>query len=240
LGITAVMAAGRQLRSRGGAWTLAGVAVCLCAWLAFHPGGGGAASSPTVIDGFMSAVQTPSSGEFPTPSSAVDYLVDQVRTQNLAAVTRVLPIKTLQKETFQQQLDELGSLDIQGFFPGQPLSELQALAINPLESCYTLFAVNLLEPSLLKSGTLVASTKKQQQALTAQLDPKRLSGMSVKSAKVTDSLKGAKLGVRAQLGIDEEAIARVVIAGVGSPKAFDFTLVHVGGNWLVEVVQPAD
>jgi hypothetical protein len=222
-------------------WILAGAALGVLAWSTMNPGGGRASTAPpTVVDGFMSAVQTPKPGEFPDVDSAVKFLVEQVRTQNLAAVTRVLPIAYMfQRATFRTQVGRLQSLDLNGFFPGQPLTKLNSVALGPLWSSYTKFSVELLYPKFFQQGAVAVMDARAAQQLEARLDPKRLSGIVVKSSKVTSQVPAAKLGPLRSLGVSDYVFARVLIGGIGPVRAFEFALERIGSNWLVVGVDPA-
>src|SRR4029077_17835046 len=54
---------------------------------ALEPGRGRAQAQQDVVRAFLSSVQHPAPGEFSTPQSAIRYLVEQVRTQNVSAAT---------------------------------------------------------------------------------------------------------------------------------------------------------
>ena len=160
-------------------WMLLGGAFALVVWVGLHPGGGRAsARPPTVVDGFLSAVQTPAPGEFPNVGVAVHYLVEQVRTQNLAAVTRVLPIRQLyQRETFRWQVERLQSFDLNSFLPRQPLSRLLSVAGGTLTRNYSDFSRSLLDPQF--ASVVVVPDAQAALRLEARLDPRRLSGFSL-------------------------------------------------------------
>jgi hypothetical protein len=224
--------AGWRRSTRASALVALGAGLALAGASVFHSTAvHAAASRPTVLDGFMSAVQRPTAGEFPTEAAAIDFFVESVRTQDLADVTKVLPVADLfQKASFSSYVGLLRSIDLQGIFPGQPLSKL-AYLIGTM-SVYTRFTTELLLPGFDTSGTMPLETKAAQNAIAARLDPSRLSGISVRSVKVTQVVSAAKFGLT-PLGITEQAVATAVIAGIGSPRSFEFILDRIGGNWQV-------
>lgn len=222
-------------------WALAGAGIASILWAALGSGSRSGDGDHTVVDAFLGAVRQPSPGEFPTPASAIKFLVEQVRTQDLADVTRVVPITELyEHETFEWRASWLQSVDVQSFFPGQPLSKLESVAMGPLGGVYTRFAVELLDPELGADGTVVLSTPAAVRRLEARLDPKRLANIYVRSVKVDGVRPASKtLGPGHDPSITQVAAAEFVVAGVAHPHGFDVELWKVGTNWLVTGLSPA-
>jgi hypothetical protein len=214
-----------------------GAALALSIWTVTRPGGGGAATTPSLVERTMSAVQTPSSNEFPTIPSAIRYLVEQVRTQNLDGATRVLPIAYLmQRATFAWEANRLQSVAPSGSFPKQPFSKLYE-ELGLLERDYVLFAVDLLHPGFTKSGVVPLSTPAAERQFEAQLDPARLSHLAVKAIAV--GLNTTKVSGLGRIGVSRVAEATVRLTGVGPPRNADVMLYRIGSNWLVTTVQLA-
>jgi hypothetical protein len=212
-----------------------GAIVALAVWTVACPNGGGAATTPSLVERALSAVQTPSQNEFPTIPSAIDYLVEQVRTQDLDAATRVLPIADLMRRaTFTWEATRLQSVTVSGSFPKQPFSMLYE-QLGLLERDYVLFAVDLLHPGFTKIGTLPLSTPAAERQFEAQLDPARLSHLAVKAIAV--GLNTARVSGLGQIGVTRVAEATVRLTGVGRPRNADVMLYRIGSNWLVSSVQ---
>jgi len=204
---------------------------------ALEAGRGQAQSQQDVVGAFLSSVQHPSPGEFPTPQSAIRYLVEQVRTQNVSAATRVFPITEVYSRTdFVALLRTLESFDLNSFFPKQPFSKL-AYATGPLTRNYTLFATSLLIPGFVSKGVILTNTEAKRQAALKQLDPARLSHINVASIgpftkyPIKKMLQGNRL--QAELGVNAEGETTFTVGGLGPDRAFDATLERIGKNWFV-------
>jgi len=162
---------------------LALVAVGIAIGVALRPAGGAARTAgQDPIKAFLSVVRRPSSGQFATPQAAVKFLVEQVRTQNYVEAMRVMPIsEEYNRASFPLEVSYLQSVDLNSFFPNQPVSKFQYSAMRPLFSAYTQFNLLMLLPKLISGGAIVVPNAAKLKALEAQLDTKRLSGMRVKS-----------------------------------------------------------
>lgn len=212
-----------------------GAILALTVWTVAHPSGGDGATTPLLVERAMSAVQTPAQNEFPTIPSAIRYLVEQVRTQDLEGATRVLPIADLvQRATFTWEANRLQSASASGSFPKQPFSRLYE-ELGLLERDYVLFAVDLLHPGFTRSGTVPLSTPAAERQFEAQLDPARLSHLAVKGIAV--GLNTTKVSGLGQIGVSRVAEATVRLTGVGRPRNADVMLYRIGSNWLVSTVQ---
>jgi hypothetical protein len=193
------------------------------------------------VRAFLSSVQHAAPGQFATPQSAIRYLVEQVRTQNVVGATRVLPIAEVYSRTdFPALLQTLESVDINSFFPKQPFSKFVYSAVNPLTRNYTLFTVSLLIPHFLAKGVVATPTQAARQAMIKNLDPARLKGIHVGSIEpfkqypIKQALKSNRL--KAELGVNAEGETTFVVSGLGPDRRFDTTLERIGKNWFVETV----
>ena len=207
---------------------------------ALEAGRGQAQTQQDVVRAFLSSVQHPAPGEFPTPQSAIRYLVEQVRTQNVSAATRVFPITEVYSRTdFMTLLETLDSFDLSSFFPKQPFSKL-AYSTGPLTRNYTLFATSLLIPGLVSKGVVLTNTEAARQAAVKRLDPARLRGIRVASIgrfKKYPTKQLLKNGLLAELGVKEEGETTFTVAGLGPDHGFRATLERIGKNWFVSSVE---
>jgi hypothetical protein len=214
---------------------LLGAILALAVWTVTRPAGGGAAATPDLVQRTLSAVQTPSANEFPTIPSAVEYLVEQVRTQNLAGATRVLPIAYLMEHaSFDWEANHVQSASASGQLPGQPLSHLYE-ELGLLDRDYVLFGADLLHPGFTRSGVVPLQTPAAVQRFQAQLDPRRLSHLAV--ASVTTKVNTTRTSGLSRIGVSRIAEAAVKLTGVGRPQTADVLLYRIGSNWLVLSVQ---
>jgi len=223
-------------------WAVVGAGIASILWVTVSSGSSKASTgNRTVVDAFLAAVQQPTSAEFPSPDSAIRFLVEQVRTQNLADVTRVLPIDELyEHETFEWRATWLESIDLESFFPGQPLSKLETVALEPLRNVYTDFALDLLMPGFADHGVYTLPDAAAVKRLEAKLDPGRLKGIFVKKITLSATQPASKFLTPGHDPLIEEAVeANVIVGGIGAPLGFDFDLWKVGTNWLMVGVSPA-
>jgi hypothetical protein len=198
--------------------------------------GGRADSNRSLVPTSLSAIQTAQPNEFSTPKAAVQYLVEQVRTQNVDAATRVLPIAAYeQKATFEGQANRLQSVAVNGFFPGQPFSKLY-YELGFLENNYTLFAISLLDPTFLGKGVVPLRSSQAVKQFAARFDPNRLAHIQLQSFSPTYS-SSTKLNGLQQLGVNKIAGANIVIGGLGTPRHGTVDLARYGTNWLVNSVR---
>ena len=185
-------------------------------------------SKPSLIAATLAAVQRPTPDEFPTIDSAIRYLVEQVRAQNADAASRVLPIAYYNRSTFiawalAQQYSETAV--------AQPFGKFY-FGLGMLEQNYTVFAANLLDPKLTSNG-LVVDGRQAAQDLEAQLDPDRLAHIYVESVTNIRMYTVPPKSAWRVIGVSKTAGARVMIGGIGTPRAYDFTLEQFGANWLI-------
>ena len=196
-------------------------------------------SKPSLVASALAGVQTARPGEFPTPESAVRYLVEQVRTQNVDAAARVLPIASFYRRmTFRWQTMRLSSVSSDSvLFPRQPFSNLYS-QLGMLQQDYVMFTVGLLVPDLASRGTVInVSSSAQERRLEAQLDPSRLRHISITTITPTYNFGGAKFYDLRKIGVTRVAGTHVVIGGIGAPRGYDIDTVQIGGNWLIRSVE---
>jgi hypothetical protein len=191
-------------------------------------------SGQSLVAGALSAIQTPTPSEFPTIPSAITYLIEQMRTQDLEAATRVMPLAFFYKRaTFAWWANRLQSVDLNSFFPEQSFSKLYTV-LGFLHTNFTLLGIELLRPGFMAAGTIVLSTPSAEQQLEAQLNPARLAQLSVRSVSVV--FNTSKLGGMGQLGVNRVAEAHAMIGGLASPRTVDVYLDRYGSNWLISSI----
>jgi hypothetical protein len=202
--------------------------------VALRPAGGEARSTGRdPIQAFLAAVPRPASGQFPTPQSAVKFLVQQVRAQNYSEAMRVMPItEEYTRATFPLEVAYIQALDFNSFFPGQPVSKFQYAAMRPLFSAYTEFTLLMLLPKLVKNGTMVVLNAAQRKAIEAQLDAKRLSAMKIASMGAPKLMPG-RVGKGDGSGVTAQGVLDTVISGAGSNRGVEFYVEKIGTNWFV-------
>jgi hypothetical protein len=214
-------------------WSLACVAVGIAIGVAMRPAGGAArAQGGDPISAFISSVPRASSGQFPTPQSAVKFLVQQVRTQNSTEAMRVLPIvERYQHATFPLYMKYLLTLDLNGFFPKQPVSKFDYAAMRPLFGSYTRFILLLLYPQLVTGGAVAVQSDAQIKGIEQKLDLKRLAGLKI--ASMSAPILGPKPGRGDGSGVKAQGVEDAVLAGVGPARKFEFLMQKIGSNWFV-------
>jgi hypothetical protein len=208
-----------------------GALLGIAAWITLSPDAGRAGSSPLLVQRGMSAVQTPSPNEFPTISSAIKYLVEQVRSQNIEGATRVMPLAyNFQRATFAWQATRLASVDLNGIYPKQPFSRMYQ-QFGLLNKNYVLLSVELLYPGFEKKSVVILKNRAAVQQFQFQVDPARLASLSVK--KISVYLNSTKVNGLQAIGVNRIAEAKVEMAGVGATRTADVLLSRYGSNWLI-------
>jgi hypothetical protein len=211
------------------------IAVGIAIGVALRPAGGTArTAAQDPIQAFLGAVRRPLSGQFATPQAAVKFLVEQVRTQNYVEAMRVMPISEVyQHATFPLQVSYLQAVDLNSFFPKQPVSKFQYAAMRTLFSAYTQFDVLMLLPKLISGGAVAVPNAAKLKELEAQMDTKRLSRMRVRSMEPPQLLTGSRLGKGDGSGVTSKGVLDALISGVGADRALEFFVEKIGANWFV-------
>jgi hypothetical protein len=220
-------------------WSLACVAVGVAIGVAMRPPGGAARTQGNdPISAFIGAVPRASSGQFPTPQAAVRFLVQQVKTQNYVEAMRVLPIvERDRRATFSLYVKYLQTVDLNSFFPKQPLSKFDYAAMRPLFDSYTKFTLLLLYPQLVSGGAVAVPNDARLKELEQKLDPIRLSGLRITS--LSAPIIGPKPGRGDGSGVTAQGAEDAVLVGVGPARKFDFLVQKIGSNWFVAGVDTA-
>ena len=191
-------------------------------------------SRPSLVVAALAAVQEPTPNEFPTPDSAIRYLVEQVRAQNVDGATRVLPIAYYDSRiTLQRYLSWTTFMPppANAFLPNQPFSKLY-FELGLLEQNFNDFAASLLDPKDSPHDLHIFNTEQAAQQIQARLDPSRLARIYVQSVK-SEPGTHAKVGKLRSIGVDRLVSVRVVIGGMGTPRPYDVSFERFGTNWLI-------
>jgi hypothetical protein len=223
-----------QAGRKDGAVRTIRIVLCCVAWVSAAIAAEG--QSPKLVEAILSAIREPKPGQFPTPESAVRFLLEQVKKQDIDEVARVFPIREcLERMTFPVHAKLMMAYQpVTSPRPGAAFHNL-CQAMMPLTTTYHQLTLALLgvEPAMTQHFPDEAAVAKFHE----RLDPARLKDIEIKSVRLDGEFErhsaGQVIPANKVLGVEALQVVRAVVRFAGADFTSSFFVGRIGGQWRV-------
>ncbi len=185
----------------------------------------------------IAAIRQPKAGEFPRPESAVRFLLEQVKRQDIDEAAKVFPIlERYRGVSFSRHARWLQACDwARSPLPGAPYRNL-TMAMEYLRMYDGLSLTLLLKESPDTMRYLGKNAlDKQIEALEKELDRSQLQSLKVAQVQAGTAIPiPSDNEIARAMGTRERQIVKASVNFDGREFEFSFITVRIGDNWRVE------
>ena len=193
------------------------------------------AGSSQLSRAVLGAILEPHKGQFPDPRSVVEFLVEQVRKQDIDEALRAFPIaETLKGETFTEFAKAM-----KAFVPDT--SPLPAPCFHNLSRALgrPVMEIHHLSLALLGVDPMMSFSIPSQESVEefeSRLDTSKLRGARISRFNINERgarSRGSLMSPQLLMGITEIQVAEFELECSGNVVECDAFVGHISGNWRI-------